>query len=227
MSEESQKYSPGDDGFSDYASAGGGRMKRAVIILVSALLVLLIIGSVGQLAGAGWFGYRQILYGVNEVYLLNMGPEKLVVSVDGREPVEVDPEGARLVEVMGGEVTVQIKDAGGALVEERELSTDNSDALLKLSEDGCLAISDLGAFYGRGGEDMEIVDTLDEEAREYHLNSETLIWPREAFPRSASSGGGPVLWVELVGCALIEEPKFMRGYLDVRLKERLKSAREE
>src|SRR5690554_3426984 len=81
--------------------------------LLGVLIALGAIGAVGHFAGAGWFGYRQILYGVNDIYLLNMGSEKLQVSVAGRDPVEVEPEGARLVEVMGGDIEISILDASG------------------------------------------------------------------------------------------------------------------
>lgn len=205
--------------------SGKKRSTGALMVALGVLVALGAIGGVGQLAGAGWFGYRQILYGVNEIYLLNMGSEKLQVSVAGRELIEVEPQGARLVEVMGGDSEVSIHDADGEVLETRTVFTDDSNALLKLSEDGCLAVSDVGAFYGRGGQGMEIIKTIDPATRLYVPQSKNIIWPRKTFPRALPKDGGQVLWVELVGCALLDEPRFMRGYLDTRLGERLAKER--
>lgn len=209
----------------DILLKSGKKSKLGPVIIVVAVLVALgavgAVGAVGHFAGAGWFGYRQILYGVNELYLLNMGSDKLSVSVTGRDTVEVEPEGARLIEVMGGESEVTIRDAEGEVVETRTVFTDDSSAVLKLSEDGCLAVSDVGAFYGRGGEGLELIETVDRKTRLYVPGSKSIIWPRQNFPPSLAKDGGQALWIELVGCALLDEPRFMRGYLDTRLGERL------
>lgn len=197
------------------------------ITIVLALAALGAVGAVGQFAGAGWFGYRQILYGVNDVYLLNMGEHALWVSVEGREAVEVAAEGARLVSIMGGVSQVVVKDGDGKIVGKHDVHTDHSSALLKLSQDGCLAVSNVGAFYGRGGDDLKIIETIDQKTQLYVPGSDHIIWPRQTFPRTIPSGGGDVLWIELVGCVLIDEPDFLRGYLDVRLGERLAKARGE
>lgn len=205
--------------------SGKKRSTGALMVALGVLVALGAIGGVGQLAGAGWFGYRQILYGVNEIYLLNMGSEKLQVSVAGRELIEVEPQGARLVEVMGGDSEVSIHDADGVVRETRTVFTDHSSALLKLSADGCLAISDVGALYGRGGDGLNIIQTIDASTRLYVPESKNIIWPRKTFPRALAKDAGQALWIELVGCALLDEPRFMRGYLDTRLGERLAKER--
>lgn len=206
----------------DILLESGKKSKLGLIVLVTTVLVALgAVGAVGHLAGAGWFGYRKILYGMNDIYLLNMGPEKLLVSVAGGDPIEVESEGAHLVELMGGESEVIISNTEGEVVETHTVFADNSSLLLKLSEDGCLAVSDVGAFYGRGGDSMKIVETIDRSTRLYTPGSNNIIWPRKNFPRALPKDGGDALWVELVGCALLEEPRFMRGYLDTRLGERL------
>lgn len=211
----------------DFLLKSGKKGKFGLIWAALGVLVALgAIGAVGHFAGAGWFGYRQILYGVNNIYLLNMGPEKLQVSVAGREPVEVDPEGARLVEVMGGDSEISILDASGAVLETRTVFTDDSSALLKLSEDGCLAVSDVGAFYGRGGDGLNIIKTIDPATRLYVPESKNIIWPRKPFPRALAKDAGQALWIELVGCALLDEPRFLRGYLDTRLGERMSKNRD-
>lgn len=213
MTEEAQDHTPPK------------RRTALWITIVLALVALGAVGAVGHFAGAGWFGYRQVLYGVNDIYLLNMSEHALWVSVEGREAVEVAAEGARLVDIMGGVSRVVVKDGDGKIVGEHEVLTDHSSALLKLSQDGCLAVSDVGAFYGRGGDDLKIIRAIDQKTQLYVPGTEHIIWPRQTFPRSIPSGGGDVLWIELVGCVLIDEPDFMRGYLDVRLGERLAKAR--
>ncbi len=195
-----------------------------IVVGAVVLIGILIIGVVGQISGAGWFGYRQIMYGSGEVYLLNMGGESLEVEIEGREPVEVDSEGARSVEIVGGESRVVAKNAAGDVVYEETVFVDDSDALVKLTADACLAVSDLSAVYGRGGDDLEILETLEADQQVYVPGSKNIVWPRQAFPKRMPHDKGDPLWIELVACSLIEEPKFLRAYLDVRLGQRLEKA---
>ncbi len=196
-----------------------------LIVGVIALVGLAAIGSVGYLSGAGWFGYRQILYGSGKIYLLNMGDKPFEVSVDGRKAVKVPPQDARTVENVGGQSKVVVTDADGKVVSRHTVVTDHSHALLKVSPNGCLAVSDVGAFYGRGGKDMKIINTIDKDTLLYVPGSTNIIWPREVFPSTMAHDAGQPLWIELVACSLLKEPDFLRAYLDVRLGERLKKAR--
>ncbi|MFW5967756.1 MAG: hypothetical protein ACOCV2_09575 [Persicimonas sp.] len=191
------------------------------ILGVVLLLGVLTIGVLAHYTGMGWFGYRTILYGSGDIYLLNMSDEPLEATVDGEEPIAIDPEGAHAIEVVGGERSVTVRDEEGEVVEEHELFVDDTDALVKLSPDGCLAVSDIGAFYGRGGEDLEIVDKIDEDKMVYLAGTHNIVWPRQSFPRELADGDGDALWIELVGCSLLEEEDFLRAYLDARLGHRL------
>ena len=196
-----------------------------VIIVVAVLAGVAAIGAAGYISGAGWFGYRQIMYGDGEIYLLNMGDKPLEVSVEGRESVEVDAQGARTVEVVGGKSQVVVKNAAGDIVERHTVVVDHSDALLKLTKDGCLAVSNIGAFYGRGGEGLEFVEMIEADEQLFVPGSTNVIWPRQTFPAKLPREGGEAMWVELVGCSLLEQEEFLRAYLDVQLGQRLKKAR--
>jgi hypothetical protein len=196
-----------------------------LIVAVSVIVGIAAVGAVGYLSGAGWFGYRQIMYGNGQVYLLNMGDEPLEVTVEERESVEVPPEDARAVDVVGGESQLVVRNAAGEVVERHTIFVDNSHALLKLTKDGCLVASDVGAFYGRGGEGLEFVEMIEEEQQLYVPGTTNVIWPRQTFPRKFAREGGDAIWLELVGCSLLEQEEFLRAYLDVRLGNRLKKAR--
>jgi hypothetical protein len=196
-----------------------------VILLVTVLVGVAAVGAIGYISGAGWFGYRQIMYGEGQVYLLNMGGETLEVRVEDREPVEVPPEDARVVDVVGGESELVVRDEDGEVVDRHTIFIDNSDALLKLTDNGCLVASDIGAFYGRGGEGLEFVEMIEEDQRLFVPGSTNVIWPRQEFPAKLDREGGDAIWLELAGCALLDQPEFLRAYLDVRLGNRLKKSK--
>jgi hypothetical protein len=197
-----------------------------VILLVTVLVGIGAVGAVGYISGAGWFGYRQIMYGDGQVYLLNMGAQTLEVSVEDREPVEVPPEDARVVDVVGGESKIVVRDEDGQVVDRHNLFVDNSHALLKLSDDGCLVASDVGAFYGRGGEALEFVEMIEQDQRLYVPGTTNVVWPRQDFPARFDRDGGDAIWIELVGCTLLGQPEFLEAYLDVRLSNRLKKGKQ-
>ena len=193
--------------------------------VVIALVVLAIIagfGSIGHFSGTGWFGYRQMLYGTGEIYLLNLGDRDLDVFIDNRESVSVPANDAKITELIGGVSTIVVRDDSGEVVDTYELQTDNSHALLKLSDKGCLVATDVTSFYKKGGADeLEFVEFLKNEERTYIPESRNVIWPRKRFPQKLRSGDGPGIWIEWVGCDLLDSKKFLRGYLRVRLRDRL------
>lgn len=224
-----------------------------LIVIVSVIVGIAAVGAVGYISGAGWFGYRQIMYGNGQVYLLNMGSEPLSVTVEGRETVIVPPEDARTVDVVGGESTLVVRavsqaqqskgkkksgegetdevagaeagDEAGEVVARHKIFVDNSHALLKLTKDGCMVASDVGAFYGRGGEGLEFIEMIEEDQQVYVPGTTNVIWPRQTFPGKFDREGGDAIWLELVGCSLLEQEEFLRAYLDVRLGNRLNKAR--
>lgn len=197
---------------------------KVVAIIVAVALAAGAIGYIGLISGTGWFGHRQLLYGTGQLYLLNLGADPLEVTVEGREPVDVPPEDARIVDIVGGESQVIVRNAKGERVATHSVFTDKSHALLKLTKDGCLVASDVGAFYGRGGDQLEFVEMIGEEQQKYVPGTQNVIWPRQSFPAKMSREKGQAMWVELVACPLLKEKKFLRAYLDVRLNERLKKS---
>jgi hypothetical protein len=196
-----------------------------IILLVTVVVGVGAVGAIGYITGAGWFGYRQLMYGDGQIYLLNMGAETLEVSVEDRESVEVPPNDARMVDVVGGESQLVVRDEAGEVVDRHAIFVDNSHALLKLSNDSCLVASDVGAFYGRGGEELEFIEMINEDQTVFVPGSTNVIWPRQDFPAKLDRDGGDAVWLELVGCPLLDQPEFLRGYLDVRLGTRLKNGK--
>ena len=195
---------------------------RNIIIALVVLAVIAGFGAIGHFSGTGWFGHRQMLYGTGEIYLLNLGDEKLEVTIDGRDTVEVKPKDAKITELIGGTNEIVVRDDAGELVDTYQVKTDNSHALLKISQEGCVVVSDVSSFYKKGGDDkIEFVEFLEQDDRVYVPGSTNVIWPRKNFPQKLRSGKGPGIWVENVACQLFEEEDFLRAYLRVRLLDRM------
>ena len=201
---------------------GGRRSPMSIVLIIAGVAaVIAALGAVGYISGTGWFGYRQIMYGSGQLYALNMGDKPLDVSVDGREAVTVPPEDARVLELIGGQSSVVVRDTSGKEIATHSIFSDDSHALLKLTKDGCLAASDIGFVYGRGAQKLEFVEMIEKDQQTYVPGTKSVVWPRESFPAKMARQKGQPLWIELVACTLLEEPKFLRAYLDVRLQERL------
>lgn len=202
------------------------RLKTALLVAILALLGLAAVGSVGVISGAGFFSYRTFLYGEGELYVLNMSPQPMYVSVDGREKVEVPAENAKIVEIIGGESRVEAFDGSGQVKGTYTVDARNSHAFLKLTDDQCLAVVDLDPFYrGSGKQDIRFVALLNEKTRVWIPESRNVVWPRKAFPSALTAKDGPGMWVELVGCPLLEDTKFLDAYVAVRLEERVRKAK--
>ena len=202
------------------------RTRTVIAVVLVALVALAGMGSIGILSGAGFFSYRTFLYGTGELYVLNMTETPLWVSVDGRERVEVPLQNAKVVELIGGTSEVVATDSAGQIKGRYTIDAKNSDAFLKLGDQQCLAAVKLDAFY-RGGakQDIEFAALLNETTQVWVPESHNVVWPRKAFPKSLSAEDGPGIWLELVGCPLLEDPKFLDAYIAVRLEDRVKKAR--
>ncbi len=201
------------------------RIVRAVAALIVLGLVLSAIGAIGQLSGAGFFGYRTWMYGPGELYALNLGPTPLFVSVDGRDKIEVPAENANVVDLVGGTSTVQVFDAQDTLLASYDITIDGSHAFLKLTDDGCLAVVDITPFYGgkqRARLDFEAF--LKPDVRVWIAQSRNVVWPRRDFPAKLEGGEGKGLWFEIVACELFEEVPFLDAYLAARIEGRMATA---
>lgn len=195
---------------------------RNIIIALVVLAVLAGFGAIGYVSGTGWFGYRQILYGTGEVYLLNLGDEDLEASVDGREPVVVKANDAKITDLIGGTSEIVVRDMDGEVVDRYSITAKNSHALLKLSDQGCLVASDISSFYRKGGDgEIKFVEFLEEDDHVYIPGSKNVIWPRKQFPQRLSGSDGTGIWTEWVACQLLEEKDYLRAYLRVRLLDRM------
>lgn len=196
-----------------------------IAVAIGVLVAIAGIGGIGQLSGAGWFGYRDWMYGPGELYALNMGDEPLWISVDGMERLEVPAQNAQIADLMGGTSHVVVTDTDEAVVDEYDITIDGSDAFLKLTDEGCLAVVDITPFYGgnaSGALDFEAY--LRRDARVWIPQSRNVVWPRKDFPSRLEGGQGKGLWFELVACDLFEEPKFLDGYLAARIEQRMEKA---
>lgn len=204
------------------------RPSRLKKILLGALVVGLAltgVGLIGHLSGAGWFGYRTWLYEGGELYLLNMSKQALYASVDGAPPVEVPAQNAQIVDLLGGTSVVEITDASGAPAGRYDVRVNRSDAFLKLTDEGCVAVVDVTPFYGGTQKDMlDFEAYLRKDARLWIPRSRNVIWPRKDFPAQLQGGEGKGYWFELVGCELLDEPVFLDAYLATRLDSRMAKA---
>jgi len=199
----------------------GNEGPSAVVLfaLIGAALVA-VVGAVGYVSGSGWFGYRQIMYGTGELYLGNYLAEKRLVSVDGRDPVELGPNKYETVELIGGTSSLRVMNADRETLSRHSITIDASDAYFKVAGEPCLVASDVTSFYGGSGE-IAFVEFIRSDQRTYVLGTHNTIWPGRDFPETLQSGDGPGVWLEKVGCPLLEDEPVLRRYLEVRLRDRM------
>lgn len=203
--------------------AGLLKSRTGFLVAMAVLGVLLIVGVVTHLVGVGFLGYRSLLFGRGDLYILNLSDEERFVVVDGRSPVVIHSQDAQLVELIGGRSKVEILDDQQKLWRSFEIEIDDSHGLLNISDEACLAVTDLSGLY-KGESSSVAIKTLLEAGEEIHiLGSTNVVWPRREPPPRVDLTQGPALSVEIVGCALLQEPEFLREYLLLRLEERMGS----
>jgi hypothetical protein len=196
-----------------------------VVIAVTIVALIAGFGAIGQLVGTGWFGHRTMLYGKGDLYVLNLTDELRHIAVDGKEAVEVPVQNAQIVELIGGTSRVEIFDADRRLVDTYQVTIDHSHALLNLSDDSCLVVADVSGLYGGRREGLKIIDKLRADTRLYIPETTNVIWPRRSFPTRLDGASSKAVWIELVGCALLDEDEFLQAYLDVRLEQRMERSK--
>jgi hypothetical protein len=216
-----------DDRMDDDLPQPPSPLKARLLIALGALAALGLIGGIGQLSGAGWFAHRTILWGEGELYVLNMGMEPVGVVADGGKLVEVAPQDAQLIPLIGGTTRVEVRDKSGTVTQTHEVTIDGSHALLKLGEPRCLAVVDLTPFYGgKGGGQIIIHEVVPADQPVWIAGSRNVVWPRRDLPPRLAGGDGPGRWVEIVGCELLDDRPFLAGMLQLRLEERVKKLRD-
>lgn len=201
-------------------------LKRFGIPTLLALVTIAGVGAVGQLTGAGWFGYRTWLHGPGDLYVLNLSETPYQVSVDGFEATDVPADGAQIITLVGGTSEVVVTTKDGEVVATHQITVDDHHALLKLDEVSCLAVVDTTPYYSGRQVDLNIVAKLPRDTDVHILDSANVVWPRKDFPLSLNPQYGPGRWTELVGCELLDDKDFLGGYLDLRLQERVQKAQE-
>lgn len=200
--------------------------KRLFFALV-VILAIALIGGVGQLAGTGWFGYRSWMYEGGELYVLNMGAEPIFAAVDGLEPVEVESENAQRIDLVGGTSKLVITNKAGEVTEEQDVTLDNSHALFKNDDKTCLAVVEVAGYYNREAPGKPVIrHKIKGSEKLYIPETRNVIWPRKDFPKKVSPGDGEPLWVEIVGCDLLDDDAFLESYLGFQLQQRFQQAKE-
>jgi hypothetical protein len=200
------------------------QLKARLALLAAVLAGLTLIGGIGQLSGAGWFAHRTILWGEGDLYILNMGSEPFTARVDGGKAVEVPPQDAQILSLIGGTSHVELTDKTGALIAAHDITIDGSNALIKVGDELCLSVADITPYYGGKGnpEGIPIHEVVPAAQSVWIAHSRNVVWPRRDFPKRLAGADGPARWVEIVGCDLIEDRTFLSGFLEIRLQERLK-----
>ena len=231
MAEEVEREEVEEDGVDDLdlsSSAGTSRGTKIIGVLLGVAVVALIIGGVGKLSGTGWFGYRTWMYEGGELYVLNSNLEARFVSVDGLEPVEVPARNAQRFDLIGGtsEITIS-KTADGAPLSTENITVNKSNALLKLTDEKCLGVFDVGSYYTQGGDGIpSLVKKIDKGDRVTVLESRNTVWPRKSFPKRVQPSDGKLLAVEIVGGDLFEDEEFLTSYIGHQIAERFKKDQE-
>lgn len=176
----------------------------------------------GHVSGYGVFGHRLLLYGENDLYILNLGDEKRYVSIEGRERQKVGAEGARLLSVVGGESTIAIYDGDQNRLDLREVHTDRSHLFLSLSEASCLAVSEIAELSDDEGVSVEVVDWLTPTDSLYAFETRQVVWPRVNPAMAVNDDArGALMSIEPADCSLEDDEEFLSDYLESRLEERL------
>ncbi|RVU42472.1 hypothetical protein FRC91_16295 [Bradymonadales bacterium TMQ1] len=201
--------------------AGMSTGKRVALGVGALLVFVAILGAVTQMAGVGFLGYRSILYGSGELYVLNLSDEERFVQVEGREPEPVLAQNAQIVELIGGTSKVDILNADKSLWKSYDVRIDDSAALLNISHEACLAVADVTSLYRGQDEGLSFQKLLDASTEFYALDSHNVIWPRRSFPARIDPSKGPTLWVEIVACRLFDDPNYLSEYLMIRLQQRM------
>jgi len=198
-----------------------GRVLRWIVIGLLVVLVLVGIGAVGKFAGTGWFGWRQFAYDGGTLYAVNLGDSNYTVTVEGRKSHTLEPRGFRHIELVGGtsEVVVTSDDEQTRTF---NITVDGSHAVLKLGG-GCLAAADISEFYDSSKREMprlEIVARIGEDQQVWVAGTKQVMWPRESLPKALPGGEG--IWVETVGCPILDNTPYLEGYLRTKLQGRLR-----
>lgn len=196
------------------------RLRVAVALVISVAIA----GGAfwGELAGYGVFGHRLMLYGENNLYVLNLDDEERYVSIEGGELEKVGAEGARLLHIVGGEAKVEVFDGDWEALDSWTVVTDRSHAFLNLSTDACIAVSEVSGLPDGDDIAVDMVDWLEPDTTLYALETRTVLWPRmDPGVLEYGETQGAVISVEPADCTLSGDDEFLAEYLQRRIEERL------
>lgn len=193
---------------------------RWLVAILAILVVTTTAALIPHLLGYGWFGHRVLLYGQNELYVLNLDDEPRQIVVDDRTTRQIDADNAALVPLVGGTSTVSVYSPDGELLADRQLETDRSDVLYSLSDQACFVVSELSNLSADTPLEVDIVDRLGPEVDLYPLESRNIVWPRGYPGVLKQDSPDPALSVEVVDCNLLDDRAFLTDYITEQLEAR-------
>lgn len=207
---------------SDTSKPRPSRRRRAIALTLAALVCIgAALAVVPHLLGYGWFGHRAIVYGQSDLYVLNLDEAPRFVAVDGERPVEVDAGKARIIPVVGGDLSVEAIDGDGQRINRWELEANDSDIFVNFSQDRCFVVSRLSNLDDPDNLAVDITERLDADTTMMELESRHTIWPR-SYPEGAEQGSSDRrVSLEIVDCSLVENTEFLSDYLEARFRDRL------
>ncbi len=182
--------------------------------LVLAVVLAVAVAVVPTLWGYGVMGHRAWLYEPGQLYIYNGEEEALTVWADGRELGGVEPDAARLFELMGGSTQLAIGE------EEHSVEVDGDAYFFNRSEH-CVAIGVGVDGLEEGEPSIDEVRLSGAEVELHHLESREVIWPR-GYPGAVETGGEQGAYmVDYVDCSLLDDRDFVIEYMEIRLDERM------
>ena len=210
-----------DTPFDDEMPSRGGA--KPLVWLVVILVGLTAMGMVGQLAGAGFFGYRAWMYEGGILYVLNFEQEGLQVSIDGSSAKPVRYENAKMFDILGGTSEVALLDKQGKEIRKHEVTAKNSHVMLKAG-DACVVVLDVSSYYRKTNKkSFKIVKRLTKKDQLYVPNSTNVIWPRNDLPQKFNPADGSLYWFEKVACDLLDkdEQHMLLAYMERKFVDRM------
>lgn len=205
----------------DRTDRGSPAAPRHAAMVVLAIVAVVVAGVGPRLLGYGWFGHRALLYGHNDLYVMNLTDAPRTVTVDGRTTRTIRPDNAAILPLVGGRSTVDISGEDGELLRRRTVESNRSHVLLDLGGETCFVVGEVSNLSEGDELEVDVADLLGPDVSVHPLGSRNVVWPRGYPGVLREDSTDPALSVEVVDCSLRDEPEFVENYLRERLAERL------
>lgn len=196
-------------------------LARRLVAGLAAVALVAGAGVAAHLSGYGWFGYRVLLYGHNQLYVLNLEDEPRRVIVDGRTTRDVQPDNAAIAPLVGGAASVRIETPEGEPIATRTVETDRTNVLYHLGGESCLVVTEVSNVDDGTDLTVEVVDMPGPQTELYHLDSRNIVWPRGYPGVLDETASDPPRSVEVLDCDLRDDEDFVTEYITQRLRARM------